>query len=116
MNQTEQDIKQVEMSIQEAETNVKNRDHVIALSKNPDFRELIMKGYFEQEAVRLVHMKGAQGMQSPEQQTLVSNAMLAVSNFKQYLDNMVQMGNVSEKALKDHEQTREELLAEDAAA
>jgi hypothetical protein len=116
MSEIEQNIKQVEMSIEEAKHNVENRDLVLSLSKHPDFRKLIMRGYFEQEAIRLVHLKGAQGMQSPEQQMLVNNAMLAISNLKQYFDNLVQMGNVSEKALAEHEKTREELLAEDAAA
>ena len=82
------------------------------LSKNRDFNDVIDKGYFEEEASRLVLLKADPNLQKPEDQASIIRSIDAIGHFRQYLSTVVSMGRMMEKSLMDDMETRQELLVE----
>lgn len=109
---TEQQIEQVELSIESAKKAVDMRDSLIALTKNKHFKKVISEGYFEKEASNLVLSRGEPALQTEEDQADLLSSIDAIGNFRQYLIKTMQFGNTAEKSLKEHETTKEELLQE----
>jgi hypothetical protein len=113
MKEATNEIESVEISIEDAKQKIELRDALARLIENKDFKTIVDNGYFEGEAIRLVHLKADPNMQDPEQQDFVIKAIDAVGFFRAYLSRIFQQGNTAEGALKSHEQTLEEILAED---
>ena len=106
----ESEIEQVELSIEHARKSVGNMKALRSLTKNKEFVSVILEGYFKEEASRLVLLKGDPAM---EQYLLsIDKQINAIGQFRQYLSTIMALGNQAERAMKDDEQTREELLAE----
>ncbi len=106
------ELEQIEVSIDQAKDAIKKRDRLKRLIKNRDFKELIDDGYFEGEAVRLVHLKSDANVQDEEQQAYIVKGIDAIGFFRSYLRTIFQQGNAAETALAAHEATREEILSE----
>lgn len=111
--QNAQDLQAVELSIGQAKASIARKDALIRLENNPDFKELIAKGFLEQHAVRQVLLKAHPGYQDEANQKTFDDQITAIGNFKQYLVNIFTMGMQAAQALDNDEKTREELLAED---
>ena len=108
----EQQIQQVEISIEAAEKKVNLRDSLYKLLDNDGFKEVVGDGYFKEEASRLVTNKANPGLQDEDSQKFIDNSIIAIGYFQQYLQNIEQMGNMAEKSLEDDKETRQELLGE----
>ena len=106
----EQDIEQVELSIEHAKLSVGNMKALNKLTRNKDFEKIILEGYFKEEASRLVLLKGDPAME----QYLISidKQINAIGQFRQYLSTIMALGGQAERAIAEDEQTREELLSE----
>ena len=115
MSDTQEQIQSVEMSIEDAKKAVRRRDAILRLEKNKDFKYLILEGFMEKHAVKQVMLKASPAMQSPEAQNMVDLQINAIGQFKQFMYNVVLMGNNAERALENDEQTLEELHAEELA-
>jgi hypothetical protein len=74
---------------------------------------VILSGYFEQEAIRLVHLKSDPSMQSADSQKSILAQMDAIGNLAQFLTVGIQMGRLAGKEIEDGESVRDEMLAED---
>lgn len=108
MNETE--IKDLDNNIKEAKKFVEAGTALERLINNRDFKKIVMEGYFEAEAVRLVHLKADPSMQSESSQTSIISQIDAIGSFRQYLDGVFQQARLAGKAIEDDEQTRQELL------
>jgi hypothetical protein len=106
-------IENLEVSINEAKKYVDKMHSVLALTKNRDFVDVIERGYFENEASRLVLLKADPSMQKPEDQAAILKSIDAIGYFRQYLRTTIQMGRMMEKSMQEDQATREELLAEE---
>ena len=104
-------IRQVEVDIKVAQANIRKMDTLDKLYGSPAFKEVIMKGYFEDETKRLVLLKAEPAMQKPEHQERIEKGIDAIGYLNQYFRTIFTIGGMSEKALSDDETTREELLA-----
>lgn len=71
------------------------------LKKNRDFITLISKGYFEQEAIRLVHLKSDPNMQSEEAQKFIIGQIDAIGALRGYLDTIFSRANMASKVIED---------------
>lgn len=111
MSQAE--IQELELSIKRAQDMVDMGKALERLQKNKDFKKIVLEGYFEKEAIRLVHLKSDAQMQTPEKQAAVIRGIDAIGEFHDYLKTVYQLANMAQHAIEADEQTRDELLAEE---
>jgi len=112
MTQNEEQLEQVEISIEQAKYNIGRKDSLINLTKNTDFKRLILEDYFKSEAARLVMVRAEPAMATDEHQDNINNALIAIGHLNQYLNAIMQMGTMAQRAMEADQDTREELLAE----
>lgn len=106
-------IEEIELNIQQAKTIVANGVALERLRNNRDFKKVIIEGYFEKEAIRLVHMKSDFNSQSAESQQDIDNDMIAIGRLSKYFNEVFRRADLASKAIESDEETREELLAEE---
>lgn len=106
------DINEIELSIKEAKDMVAMAKAVERLYKNADFKQIVLDGYFENEAVRLVHLKADPAMQDEKSQKMIIQGMDAIGALRGYFNWLTQQGNLALKAIEDGEDTLDELRAE----
>ena len=105
-------IQQIESNIRQAKKVVEFGDAIERLRNNKDFKKVIIEGYFEKEAIRLVHLKADSNMQSEESQKAIVAQMDAIGTLAQYLQTQGMLANMAGKVIEADEQTRDELLEE----
>lgn len=110
---TDDNVENIDISIEQAKQAVNKMNSVINLSKNRDFIAVIEKGYFEEEASRLVLLKADPGVQKPEDQAAIIRAIDAIGNFRQYLGSVIQIGRMMEKTLADDIDTKHQMQQEE---
>jgi len=108
----ENQVQEIEISIEQAKHLISNKDALSRLINNADFKKIITEGYFEKEASRLVLLKADQTMQDDKDQALLLKAIDSVGFFRQYSSEIMRLGRQDEKDLKDAEEVREEILRE----
>jgi len=106
------DMEQVDIQIEVAKEMIALRDDCVKLMANKNFKDVIEKGYFKEEAARLVMAKSNHTL-SIEQQTNMDNRIMGIGALANFLDAIMSRGDQMDQALEGHEQTRQELLAED---
>jgi len=111
-----EDMKEVEISIAEAQDAIDFKRSLQNLIDNADFKKVITDGYFSREASRIVLMKADPEMQTPENQLLLNKQIDAVGFFRQFIRTQMHIGRLAEEELAAHQATREELLGEDIDA
>ena len=109
MNNT-QLVQDLDRSIKEAKKIVDLSEALTRLGSNRDFRKVIEEGYFEKEAVRLVHLKADPNMQTAEYQAKIVKDIDAIGSLSQFFVTIKQMANIASRALVADEETRSELL------
>lgn len=114
MNSTEQQLSALEREIKEARVHADLGEALINLRSNRDFNKLITDGFLKEQAVRLVHLKADPNMQAPHQQAAIVRDIDAIGVLAEYF-NMVRIQAANAvKQITDAEETRAELLAEEA--
>lgn len=114
MSSNEDQIQQIDANIRESKEVLEFSDALARLQSNRDFKKVILQGYFNQEAVRLVHLKSDANMQSAESQKSILAQIDAIGALSQYLRATRQQGDMARKTLAYAEQVREEMIQEDA--
>lgn len=110
----DEQIHEVEISIEEAKQTLELRDALRKLRENPDFKKVIEENYFKEEASRLVLLKADMNVQDREIQKQINKQIDAIGYFRGYLQSLFQLGSQAEQALAEAERTREEILEESA--
>lgn len=108
-------LQQLERSIRANKAFVENGNALDRLRSNKDFKKIVSEGYFEKEAIRLVHLKADPSMQSEASQKSIVAQIDAIGAFKQYMTSIEQFARLGAKAVSDDEATREEILAEEVS-
>ena len=106
----ENDIRQLEANIENAKAMVNIGKSIERLRNNLDFKEVVLKGYFEREAVRLVHLKADPNMQTPERQASIISQMDSIGAFASYLNTALVMADRAAQAIEEDSTTLAELL------
>ncbi len=114
MSEIEQNLNDVEISIDDARKTIAMRDTLQQLLDSTAWEAVVEKGYFTEEASRLVLLKADPTMAGKLEQKQIQKAIDAIGPFRQYLRVIMQLGQMAEGALLNDEQTREELLVEEA--
>jgi hypothetical protein len=103
---------QVEVTIEEAKEAVKQGDALDRLLNNPDFQEIIVRGYLREHAIDLVSLKAAPGSQTADKQSDILRSMDAIGYLQQYLYMLQRKAEAMVKTLADAEEARMEMLTE----
>ena len=104
------EIEQVEIQIEMANKLRKIRDTCVKLTDSDAFREVITEGYFKEEAARLVMAKSSN--LSVDQMKLIDNMQYGIGALANFLESVMRRGSEMDTAIGEHEETREEILAE----
>lgn len=108
----DQQLAALDRSLKDAQKLVDLGNSLERLRSNRDFRKLILEGYLEQEAVRLVHLKAEPAMQAPEQQASIVRDIDAIGALAQYFTTVGQLASMGQKSLNDGDNARELILGE----
>jgi len=82
---------------------IRQSDAAIKLANNPEFKELIMDGYFTREPQRLGQMM-ASGRLNEKQFDLCAMDLKGVAGLRNYLTGFTQKGQVARQELRDLEE------------
>ena len=107
------EIEQVDIQIEAAHKMRKLRDSCVKLMDSQYFKDVIDQGYFKEEAARLVMAKSSN--LTSEKMKLIDNMQYGVGALANYLEAVMRRGTEMDTALKEHEETREEILAEEVS-
>ena len=105
------DIEQVEIQIDMANRIRKLRDNCVKLMNSKAFKDVIEEGYFKEEAARLVMAKSSN--LNPDQMRLIDNMICGIGALSNWFESVIRRGAEMDQAIGEHEQTREEILAEE---
>lgn len=100
MNRVEQLTSNLEYAIKGIELG----EAIQKLAKNPQFKKVILQGYYEEEAQRLVSLLSDPNMQKPEEQQLIINGMRGIGELKTWFNAMLQRAEQLKKLKLDTEQ------------
>ena len=106
--------KVIEEGIKAARKLVDLGDALERLKSNRDFRTIVMEGYFEQEAIRLVQAKSNPGLQSAEMQKSILTQIDAIGNLNLYFSTIVQQATMARKNIEIDEAELEAIANEEA--
>jgi uncharacterized protein (UPF0147 family) len=105
---SQNEIEQIELSINEARKMVERGRMAEELSMNSAFKKLVLDGYFVEEAARLVHLSSDPNL--PENiRNVVTRDMAGPGAFKRYLSALVQMGHMAAQEISDAQHTLDEI-------
>ena len=108
-------IKEITLSIEEAQDFVKRGEALERLHKNRDFRKIILEGLFKDEAVRLVNLKAAPQMQHEQHQANILREIDGIGSLRNYFRAIYQAADQAQSAIRDGEEALEELRNEEDA-
>jgi len=104
------ELEQVEIQIEAAQRMRELRDNCVKLMDSKYFKEVIDEGYFKEEAARLVMAKSSN--LNADQMKIIDNMQYGIGALANFLESVMRRGAEMDTALGEHEQTREEILAE----
>lgn len=104
-------IREIELSMDAAKEKISLAESLDKLRKNRDFKKIIEEGYFKNEAVRLVHMKGYPSEQRDDLQQAIIRDIDAIGSLRSYLDTIYREAEWAESAI--HASEAELALARD---
>lgn len=111
MSEIEDNVEQVELTIEAGKANIKLWESLDRLSNNRDFKAVIAKGYFEKEPIRLVMLKSDPSMSESDQKD-IDKAIVGVGALRQYFSAIYAIANQSKMAMAEYYETIEELRQE----
>ena len=110
-NQTE--IDELEITIEQAKHGIERGNALRRLYNNQDFQQIIMSGFLQQEALRLVIAKSEPGTQTPEAQTGILKGIDSIGYFHTHLLNIERVTEALEKSLPNDVKTLDEIHQEE---
>lgn len=83
------------------------------LYANADFKRVILEGYLEQEAIRLVHLRADVNAQKPEVQAAILREIDGIAYLDSFLRTSMTLARRADDEITSNEEARAEALAED---
>lgn len=109
---SEQQIAEIEVSMEEAKEAVELGKALDRLNNHPDFKLIIRDGYLRDEAVRLVHLKSDPNMQGENQQRHVDRDIMGIGALLNYFRKIQHISMQANSLVEQCEQAIEELRNE----
>lgn len=111
MSQIAQDIEEIELTLEHAQHLVEKAAMADRLSRNPDFRKLIMEGYFEGETARLGLLVG--DPHHAGTQEMILNDLKGTGALKRFFQNIFMLGRTAAAEIEAAGHTLQELRDEE---
>jgi hypothetical protein len=108
-------IAELESGLANAQAVVDQRDRMLKLQNNRDFRALIMDGFCKEECARFTAISTDPDL-SPEARADALGSAQAAGYLRRWMAALVTMGNVAERDAKDHREALDEARAEEVQA
>lgn len=105
-------IEALEKNIEQAKQIAALGDSLERLRNNKDFKAIISKGYLQDEAVRLVHLKADPGMQDAFSQASIVKGIDAIGALSAYFRVIERNASTALKAIEADRETIAELHQE----
>lgn len=109
---SEEDIKIVEVTIEELKESIELAEALKRLQSNPDFNKVINKGYLEDNAIRLVALRSSPSLQEKEQQESVLKEIDGIGALLNYFRRIMYMGEEAKADLVNEQETLDSLRGE----
>jgi hypothetical protein len=106
-------FEELEANIKQAKDEIELGNALDRLLSNRDFKKVVLNGYFEKEAVNLVHAKAALAFEDNGAHESIVRQIDAIGSFSKYLKGIAETAKLARKSIEADEQTRDELLNED---
>ena len=111
--EAQQQIKQLDISADDAKRMIKMKDDILQLLQNPLWKKVIDQGFFRDEPHRLVLLRAEfEVLNDPIKQKDIENQLTAVGGLWQWLKERIQLGRMATKTLAQAEETKDEILTE----
>lgn len=110
----EDTIKALESNIQMHKEHVELGTALEKLTTNRDFNKIILEGYFEKEAIRLVHLKADPSMQSEVNQKSILRQMDSIGELKSYFMTLRHMAASAHKTIDESQADIADILSGEA--
>lgn len=104
---------EIEISIEEAQKKVADREAVKKLFGNRDFKRIFVEGYFKENALRLVGISAEPSTKSHHDD--IHEEIRAISLLNQYLRNVITFGDIAEHEIGESREALEEYREEEDA-
>ena len=104
----------IEISMEEAQRQVKMMNALLKLENNEYFKEVILEGYLIDYAVDLVKRKAMFNLQEPKSQKYIDDQITAIGQLNQYLGFILREGNLAEKAIQADREELDRIDAENS--
>lgn len=111
MSELQEQISKVEQEISDLEEAKKEYDTLRRLEENPDFKKIILEGYFLEDAARMLLLKDDPAL-SEEQRKHLQADMCGPGALKRYFFKITQVGLSFEDSIMEAKETLEELHLE----
>ncbi|RUX60162.1 hypothetical protein [Mesorhizobium sp. M7A.F.Ca.CA.002.12.1.1] len=105
------DIKALEQQIAAAKAVQEQRDRMVRLANNPDFRALVIEGFCRDECARYCHVSTDPGV-SKEDRADALGAAQAAGHLKRWVNAIIMMGNRAAEDLPQLDEALAEARAE----
>lgn len=105
-------IQELDEDINKAQQLIDMGSALERLMYNADFKKVVMQGFFEKQAIQLVHSKADPALQDKENQEFIMKQLDAIGTLNQYFRNIGNQADLARKAIDAAEITRSELLRE----
>lgn len=112
MNQTEQSINAIEISMDNARKAIELAKALQRLHDNADFKAVILQDYFHEEAHRAVMLKSDPEMFTEEKQKAVDDVVTSIGGLYNYFGKIYRMADMALRSLEADQETHGELLQE----
>ncbi len=104
---------QIELSIDQAKEFMDKSEALKRLERNDDFKKLILEGYLEKEAVRLVGLLMDSEMQGDLEKDLINKELFGISSLRLFLRNVHLIAAQMQNQVARSEEVLEELRNQD---
>lgn len=106
-------LKDMETSMEEFRQKINLADSLSILYDNIHFKEVVLKGYLKDLALKLVYLKAHTYNQKDEIQEMIEQQINAISWFQHYLENIMIEGSLAKQSLSTAETEYDTLLGEE---
>jgi hypothetical protein len=106
-----QDTAEIELSIEEAQKKVADRDALKKLFGNRDFKRIFVEGYFKENALRLVGISAEPSTAAHHDD--IHEEIRSISLLSQYLRNVITFGDIAEYEIGESREALDDQRAEE---
>jgi hypothetical protein len=115
LNQAEQQLKELEITLEDAQERLAMAEALQRLHNNADFIKVILDGYFAKESQRAVMARADVNFHSEENLKQNMDVITGIGQLGAHFHKIFVFGEGAARAIEEDKATREEILAEDLA-